>query len=279
MPSPNEESIERARRALVSWMGAEPDATLTVPGATGGPSVAVLTFVDEDEEGEDERTTFLATAGLHRRATEQHPGGAELVLCVAGDVEGEEVGALAAQLGDVARLLVEGEGEVIEGARIGTPPLEVFEDMSVLLLARWGQEGETLEGTDPPIRLLSANPLYEDEAEAMEGMSEEAALAWLDEQEVEVDDPLRAPAVVAAPPAFAEAMAAFAGGSSFDVTQAMQQVVKGMEEWIRENAPELEASDLSKAMLTVQAEEAETDEPAAADVGGTGEKPSKPSKG
>ena len=104
-------------------------------------------------------------------------------------------------------------------------------------------------------------------------MSEEAALAWLDEQEVEVDDPLRAPAVVAAPPAFTEAMGAFAGGSSFDMTQAMQQVVRGMEDWIRENAPELQPSDLAKGMLTVQAEEPEDAEHADDDSGKTKPQP------
>jgi hypothetical protein len=229
-------------------MGAEPDATHIVKGPTGGPSIAVLTFVDEEEEAddEDERTTFLTTAGLSRRET-GGPGGSELVLCVSGEVDAEDLSALVEQLGELAQTLVSGEGEVAPGARIYTSPLAVFEDMSVLLLARWGAEGETLEGTDPPIRLLSANPLYEDEALAIDGMDEEQALAWLDEQGVDVDDPLRPPAVVAPPPAFTEALAAFASGRSFDITQAMQDVVKGMETWIRENAPELQPGEGAEA--------------------------------
>ena len=62
--------------------------------------------------------------------------------------------------------------------------------MDQMLVTAWGDGGE-LDTLSPARSLFSLNPLTRDEVQAIEGASPDDALAWLNEQGVDVDDPLR----------------------------------------------------------------------------------------
>ena len=71
----NQEISTRAREGFCSWMGDEPDEVLEVslPQGENDP-IQVLFFVDDEDEDE-EPTTYIATAGLCGRALGWSPGG------------------------------------------------------------------------------------------------------------------------------------------------------------------------------------------------------------
>lgn len=235
----NQHDSERALRGFSAWMGDDPDSQFEVapPGEEGAP-MRVLTFVD-DEDDEEEPTTYIATAGLCERKMSWAPGGAELMLCVVGDYEPEELEPLGQMLGHMALALRRVETEPVPGLLLEVGPLPVFEGMTCLLLTRWGQGDESglLEG-DQPIRILSVNPLYEEEAAEVMKMSEDEALAWFDERGVDVDDPLRDSVFASEFAAASErTMAAFNSQSSFEIATAMQQMSGSMSSWLNAAAP------------------------------------------
>jgi hypothetical protein len=230
VPEPTETTIVKIRASLTEWMGEEPRAVLELVAPTGD-EVAIAIFQDEDED-DDEPTTYLVTAGLARDATLEHPG-VELVLCVVGEYDLEELDPLAKHLGGVALAALSQKAVLGPGAALDVGALPVFDGMSVLFLTTWSDSGELLPGIETPIALLAANPLYQEEAESLEGRSAADVLAWLDEQGIDVDDPMRPSAFEQGP----DPLAALQGGSSFDVVQSMQQMMRGIEDWVSQNDP------------------------------------------
>ncbi len=241
-PQPRDER-ERAQAGFTAWLGAEPDEQFEVaspPGAAEGPPVRVLFFVDEgDEDQDDEPTTYIATAGLSSRSLSWSPGGVELLLCITGDFDFEELEPLGQLLGHLAMALQNVETEAVPGLLLEVGPLPVFEGMTSLLLTRWGQSDDSgVLATEPPTRILSVNVLYEEEAAEIVKLSEEQALEWLDEHGIDVDDPLRDSAFASEFAAVSEkTLAAFQGDSSFEIASAMQQLSGSMASWINAAAP------------------------------------------
>ncbi len=218
-------------------MGDEPDEVLEVslPQGENDP-IQVLFFVDDEDEDE-EPTTYIATAGLCGRALGWSPGGAELLLCVTGDFEPEELEPLGRMLGHLALALRNVEAEPAPGLLLEVGPLPVFEGMTCLLVTRWGLENGSLE-TDPPTQILSINPLYEEEAAEIVKLSEEQALAWFDERGVDIDDPFRDSVFASEFAAASErTLAALSSQSSFDIATAMQQMSGSMSSWLTAAAP------------------------------------------
>jgi hypothetical protein len=232
------EDTERARRGFLAWIDDEPDQEIEI--ASNHPEeapVRVLFFVDDEDEDEPP-TTYIATAGLCARTFGWAPGGAELLLCVAGDYEPEELEPLGQLLGHLALALRNVEHEPVPGLLLEVGPLPVFEGMTCLLLTQWDQgEGGLLE-TDPPVRLLSVNPLFEEEAVEVVKLSEEEALAWFDEHGVDIDDPLRDSVFASEFAAASEqTLAALNSQSSFEIAAAMQQMSGSMASWLSAAAP------------------------------------------
>lgn len=247
-------AIARARQALENWFGESPARSLDIvlPG-TSEPTIGIQIFVDIDEEDPEENMTYLATAGLSAAPLAWNPGGAELLLCVKGDWEIEELLPLVNMLGTISLQLREQPAALNPGTIFELSELPVFEGMKHLLVTRWSEDGGQLE-SEPAIQLLSLNPLYDDEAMALDGMDEAEALAWLDEQGVDVDDPLRDSAVA---PEMSDAMgtggmASLFGGMSpeqamaaltgegkgqFELTQAMQRMAGDMQSMLEDSLP------------------------------------------
>jgi hypothetical protein len=236
-------------------MGEPPARSLDVaPPDASDPVLGVLFFVDADDEDPDETLTYVATAGLCRAATPWSQGGAEILLCVKGDFDLDELLPLGNVLGAVGVQLLAQPEALQPGAVFELGELPVFEGMTHVLVTRWGDDDAgALPDTTPPVHLLSANALYDDEAMALQGMDETEALAWLDEQGVDVDDPLRDSAVDAemseamgmggltnmlggiSPE---QAMAALSGqGGQFELAQAMQQMAGDMQSVIEQSMP------------------------------------------
>lgn len=235
----NQQDIERARAGLTDWMGDVADHQLEVLPLQGeGEPIQVLYFVDDDDEDE-EPTTYIATAGLCQRAMGWAPGGAELLLCLVGDYTNEELEPLGKLVGHLGLVLRTVENETAPGVVLEVGPLPIFEGMTCLLLSRWAQdeEGGSL-ATSPPIRLLSINPLYEEEAIEVVQLPEEQALAWFDERGVDIDDPLRDSAFASEFAAVSErTLAAFNSQSSFEIASALQQMSGSMSSWLNAAAP------------------------------------------
>lgn len=227
-----------ARQGLLTWIDDEPDHEIEIPSNQSSASpIQVLFFVDDEEE-EEEATTYIATAGLCERSFEWAPGGVELMLCVLGEYEIEELLPLGQLLGHLALALRGVETAPVPGLLLEVGPLPIFEGMTCLLLTQWDiGEGGLLE-TTPPIRLLSVNPLYEEEAAEIVKYSEEEALAWFDEHGVDIDDPLRDSAFAKEFAAASEqTLAAFNNQSSFEIAAAMQQMSGSMASWLSAAAP------------------------------------------
>lgn len=232
------DDIERAKQGFLAWIDDEPDQELVVASNTPEEApVRVLFFIDDEDEDE-EPTTYIATAGLCSRSFEWAPGGAELLLCVTGDYEPEELEPLGQLLGHMALALRSVDAAPVPGLLLEVGPLPVFEGMTCLLLSSWDQgEGGLLE-TDPPVRILSVNPLYEEEAVEVVKLSEEQALAWFDEHGVDVDDPLRDSVFASEFAAASEhTLAALNSQSSFEIASAMQQMSGSMASWLSAAAP------------------------------------------
>jgi hypothetical protein len=229
------EHLNRAIDGFSSWMG-EPPALLLEP-PEGIPALPVLFFVEEEDEDDedDEPTTFLVSAGLCERPLVWAKGGVELLLCVRGYFDLDELQPLGQLLGMASHELLGFEAQPGAGMLLEIGPLPVFEGMTHLLLTRWGTEPGTgqLE-TTPPITILSVNPLYSEEAAEISGMTEDAALAWLDEHGVDADDPLRDSAFAEEfGSASVDALGAFGGeASSFDIATAMQNMTRSMQSWM-----------------------------------------------
>lgn len=242
-PQPRDER-DRAQAGFTAWLGAEPDEQIEVtPLAPQGDDVApplrVLFFEDEGDDEDDEPTTYIATAGLASRSLSWSPGGVELLLCVTGSFDFEELEPLGQMLGHLAMALHSVETEPMAGLLLEVGPLPVFEGMTCLLLTRWGQGDDSgLLATQPPTRILSVNILYEEEAAEIVKLSEDQALAWLDDHGIDVDDPLRDSAFASEFAAVSEkTLAAFQGDSSFEIASAMQQLSGSMSSWISAAAP------------------------------------------
>ncbi|MCS6900562.1 MAG: suppressor of fused domain protein [Myxococcales bacterium] len=232
------EDTERARQGFLTWIDDEPDRELEIPSNQPQEApIQVLFFVDDEDE-EAPPTTYIATAGLCSRTFGWAPGGAELLLCVTGDYKPEELEPLGQLLGHLALALRSVEHEPVPGLVLEVGPIPIFEGMTCLLLASWDQgEGGLLE-TDPPVRLLSVNPLYEEEAMEVVKLSEEEALAWFDEHGVDVDDPLRDSVFASEFAAASEqTLAALNTQSSFEIAAAMQRMSGSMASWLSAAAP------------------------------------------
>lgn len=228
----------RARQGLLAWIDDEPDHEIEIASnQPETPPVQVLFFVDDEDEDE-EPATYIATAGLCERSFDWAPGGAELMLCVTGDYEPEELDSLGQLLGHLALALRSVETPPVPGLLLEVGPLPIFEGMTCLLLAQWDQgEGGLLEA-DPPVRLLSVNPLYEEEAAEVVKLSEDEALAWFDKHGVDIDDPLRDSVFASEFAAASEqTLAAFNSQSSFEIAAAMQQMSGSMASWLSAAAP------------------------------------------
>jgi hypothetical protein len=228
----------RPHQGFLRWMDDEPDQEIEIAAPQPGDSpVKVLFFVDDEDE-ELEPTTYIATAGLSARSFDWAPGGAELLLCVTGDFEPEELEPLGQLLGHLALALRTVETPPVPGLLLEVGPLPIFEGMTCLLLTQWDQgEGGLLE-TDPPVRLLSVNPLYEEEAIEVVKLSEEEALLWFDERGVDIDDPYRDSVFASEFAAASEqTLAALNSQSSFEIASAIQQMSGSMASWLSAAAP------------------------------------------
>lgn len=182
-------SKQRARQALEDWMGAEPD--LVVEARTGRTTLAeVLVFDGSEDDAEDDDLPlhYLATAGLSARE-----GGAELVMCVQAQFEVSELKDLAQWLAALAVSVLRGERTLKNGDFVPVGDIPVFEDMSWLWVTPWGDGDGVISDTDPPVRLLSINPLYAEEVEKLRGLELDQALELFDQEGSDLDDPFRAP--------------------------------------------------------------------------------------
>jgi len=219
---------QRAADGLADFFGEEPSSVV------GDGDVRVHVFVDEPDEVDDEPTSFFATAGVCARPLAFSAGGVELVLAVTAELEPEDAAALARMLVALGAGILGTKEELAPGALIELGPLPVFEGMSHVLLTRWDDgDAGTLTAASPPVALLSVNALFADEADAVSGMSEEAALAWLDEHGVDVDDPFRDSAL-ADDLGMGAALEALSGGaSSFAIASAMEQLSRGVARYVQ----------------------------------------------
>lgn len=265
-------AASRAARAFAHWMGEEP-AHVVEPDLDGGDAahVGAVFFIDEGDQGDDgdeagegdEPVAYVATCGLSAAPTGWSKGGAELMVCVKGGYDLEELLPLGLALASLGAMLLEQPAAVAPGVVFEVGGLPVFDDMSHLLLTSWGDEGQgaIAAAGHEPVRLLAVNALYAEEAVAIDGLDEAQALAWLDEQGVDVDDPLRDSAV---DPEMAEALgvprelglggvdaeqalAALTGqGSQFELAQAMQRMAGDMQALLEAQMPAF-AEQLSAA--------------------------------
>ncbi len=178
--------VDAVERAVAEFFGEAPVCREQV-GAIG-----VLVFEDEpDEEDDDEEPLlYFVSAGMSGRALACAPHGAELVLSVRAALDEEGVAALGELVGALAEAFVKHPNDVEPGALIEAGPLPIFSGMEFLFLSAWG-DGAELDALTPPRSLFSLNPLSRDEVEALERAKPDDPLAWLTQQGVDVDDPLR----------------------------------------------------------------------------------------
>lgn len=134
-----------------------------------GLRVAVLVSrPDEDaeldeEEVEDDAGFMCVTIGLsnHRRTGEIAL--AELIVTADGDYSDAEIDGCAGDLARLARELVDREGRIDD-----VLPFQwryVYSRMSAVILTEYMMfTPDNLYGIDPPVRLIAARPIFEDEA-------------------------------------------------------------------------------------------------------------------
>ena len=170
--------------AISEFFGEAPTARTEV-GA-----VSVVVFEDEPDDDEEEPRYYFVSVGLSSRPLAAAPAGAELVLTVQAALDEDGVAALSEVVGHLASAFLHHQLDVAPGALVETGPLPIFLGMDQVLITAWGDGGE-LDRLSPPRSLLSMNPLTREEVESIEGAEPDGALAWLSEQGVDVDDPLR----------------------------------------------------------------------------------------
>lgn len=156
-----------------------------------GLRVAVLVSrLDEEDEVLDDAGFFCVTIGL---SNHQRRGGiplAELVISANGAYSDAEVDGCAADLARLARELLNRAGRLDDVLPFRWT--HVYSRMSAAILTEYMlATSDDLYGIDPPVRLLAARPIFEDEASWMAKIGSVEANLRFREMNLSWQDPAR----------------------------------------------------------------------------------------
>lgn len=203
---------------------------------------------EEDNLSEDEFFTIIATAGMSTRIMRGPCKRVELIIRIQGRQNLKNLQALGRGLGELA----------VEPFRIGgffapnlilcNVTLPLFEGMNCVLITNVGiHSPEWLPTIKPPVQLLWVKPIYESEADIIEGIGDIEASRRFTIEGINWDDPKRAPAhltgrtimtnfnekrTVSNPKKTRKNTVA-----ESDVKPIIQNLWKDIESWFKENAP------------------------------------------
>lgn len=194
---------------------------------------------NQDELLEEDRFTYIATAGLSTRHMPESGALVELVMRIDGPYALAALEDLARALAEIGVLPFRDGIDLAPNMLVHGTTLPLFEAMTSLVVTHWGVSSpQWLPGLEPPVLVLSLQPVYGSEAEMIETLGVEEAGRRFVAEEINWHNPRRdrADLTVPAPASNEEWTEPM---TDDELRAAVARVWQQIEDWYQQHAPTL----------------------------------------